>query len=178
MKTHKKDILGNFVKNPDVVYESIIKESTDEPDVYYAMITFLPGCRKLYVNNGEKEYCLAGEGYRWVMYLPLKENWCLNGFYSPKGELIEWYFDISRKNFFDENKMPCIDDLFLDFVIMPDGKTFTIDADELREALDKNEITSDDFKHAYKVRDEIIVSKWNDVVYLENFFNKLLLDFN
>ena len=173
----KKDILGNFVKNPNVVYEHSIKKLTDESEAYSALITFLPGCRELHVNTDGITHCLAGAGYKWLMYLPLHENWCITVFYDPDGKLLEWYFDISKGNFYDENNMPCIDDIFLDLVIMPDGKVITIDADELQEAFDKNEITKDDYEHAYKVRDGIINSKWNDVEFLSRFSDKLLADY-
>jgi len=173
----KKDILGNFVKNPNVLFAHMIKQVTDEPLAYSALITFLPGCRELYVNNDGEQYCLAGVGYKWLMYLPLNEYWCITVFYNPKNELLEWYFDISKENFIDENGMPCIDDLFLDLVVLPDGRVITIDADELQEALDGNKITIDDFNHAYKIHDQIKASKWNDVEFLTKLCEKLFIDY-
>ena len=101
------------------------------------------------------------------MYLPLDEFWCITAFYNPQDELLEWYFDISKGNFIDETGIPCTDDIFLDLVVLPDGKTITIDADELQEALDKNEITVDDYNHAYRVRDQILNSKWISVDFLK-----------
>ncbi|MCL2321341.1 MAG: DUF402 domain-containing protein [Oscillospiraceae bacterium] len=173
----KKDILGSFVKNPNVIYEYSIKKSVDEPETYSALITFLPGSKELFVNDGDEQICLAGAGYKWIMYLPLNEDWCLTTFYNPKKELLEWYFDISKGNFLDENGMPCTNDLFLDLVILPDGRTITIDADELQEAFDKKEITIEDYNHAYTVHDKIITSKWNDVEFLTNLSNKLFSEY-
>ena len=170
----KKNILGNFVKNKDVVYSHAIKKLYGEYEGYSALINFLPGCRELNVDNDGVKYCLAGNGYKWLMYLPLNECWCITAFYSPKNELLEWYFDISKRNFLDENGMPCIDDIFLDLVVLPDGRTITVDADELQEALDKKIITIDDFNHAYRIHDQILKSKWNDVNLLTTLSNNLL----
>jgi predicted RNA-binding protein associated with RNAse of E/G family len=111
------------------------------------------------------------------MYLPLKEFWCITAFYGPDNELLQWYFDISKGNFLDENAMPCIDDIFLDLVILPNGKPVTLDADELQEALDKGVITADDSKHAYAVHDQILASKWNNVALLTELSNKLLAEY-
>lgn len=173
----KKDILGNFVKNPNVLYSHSIKKLIGKIEGYSALINFLPGSRELHVNNDGEQHCLAGIGYKWLMYLPLSENWCITAFYNPNNELLEWYFDISKGNFLDENGMHCIDDIFLDLVILPDGRTVTIDADELQEALDKEEITIDDYNHAYKVHDQILKSKWNNVDLLTGLCNELLSEY-
>lgn len=173
----KKDILGNFVKNKEVIYSHSIRKLADEGFAYSALICFLPGCRELNVKDGDEPICLAGSGYKWLMYLPLNENWCLTSFYNPKNELLEWYFDISKCNFIDENGIPCIDDIFLDLVILPDGRTITVDADELQDALDNNQITIEDYNHAYCVHVEILKSKWNDVQMLTVLSNKLLSEY-
>jgi predicted RNA-binding protein associated with RNAse of E/G family len=128
------------------------------------IICFSPGSRELRVNDDGKELLLAGNGYKWLMYLPMDEPWCITAFYNPGNELLEWYFDISKGNFLDENGTPCIDDIFLDLVIMPNGNAITIDADELQDALDRCEISREDFDHAYQVRDSILLSKWNDAL--------------
>ena len=172
----KKNILGNFIKNANVHYSHTpVKKIAGEHEAYTALITFLPNCRELRVNCDGKEMHLAGPGYKWLMYLPMNEKWCITAFYYPDNELLEWYFDISRCNFVDEHGMPCIDDIFLDLVVLPNGKAVTVDADELQEALDKGEITPEDFDKAYKVHDEIINSRRSDVNYLYRLCCKLLL---
>jgi len=87
-----------------------------------------------------------------------------------------WYFDISRKNFIDENGMPCTDDVFLDLVITPEGGTITLDEDELQEGFDKGDISKEDFDNAYVVHGQILNSKWNNVDYLNEISSKLLLE--
>ncbi|MCL2461910.1 MAG: DUF402 domain-containing protein [Defluviitaleaceae bacterium] len=174
----KKEILGNFVKNEGVLYTYSIKKLTEEPDAYSALICFLPGTRELYKDDGGRErLCLAGSGVKWLMYLPLNEKWCVTTFYSPENKILEWYFDISKSNFLDETGMPCTDDIFLDLVILPDGRTVTLDADELRDALENGEITAEDYDNAYKVHNEILQSKWNDIKLLTLLSNKLFADY-
>jgi len=172
----KKDILGSFVRNPDVLYDYEVKK-LDDGEAYTALITFLPGSRELIVEYDGEKVCLASPGYKLLMYLPLNEYWCLATAFNLKNEVHEWYFDISRSNFIDEDGMPCIDDIYLDLAVMHDGKIVTLDADELQEALDNGEITIEDFNHAYTVHDEIKNSKWSDVDFLKNLTDKLLSDY-
>jgi len=171
----KKNILGNFVKNEGVLYEYEIKKLADEPEAYSALITFLPGTRELHVN--ERSLCLVSDSYKWLMYLPLNEFWCITVFFSPENEILDWYFDITLGNFLDEEGMPCMNDLYLDLVIQPNGQTITLDADELQEALETGEISIDDYRHAYRIHDQIKCSKWSDVVFLSQLSAKLLAEF-
>jgi len=174
----KKDILGNFVKNQDTIYTSSIKKLAREIESYSALISFLPGCRELWVDHGGTKIQYAGSGYKWLMYLPMNEYWCLSTYYDHCNKLLGWYFDISRSNFIDENGMPCTDDIFLDLAISVDGYIATLDADELQEALDKGEITFDDYNHAYTICGQIRNSKWSDVKYLMGLSDRLIQDYS
>ena len=171
----KKGILGNFVINQDVKYTHQMKQ-LDE-GIYAALITFLPGTRELFDKDEWSGICLASAGYKWLMYLPLDEFWCLSAYYTSNGELLGWYFDISKGNFLDEEGIPCTDDIFLDLAISFDGQTVTLDADELQEALDNNEISLEDYRHAYKIHDQILNSKWNDPDFLTELSEKLMAQF-
>jgi len=173
----KKDILGNFVKNPDVLYDYEIKKVNEEPEAYSALISFLPGSREFFVDYEGRKVCLSAHGYKWLVYLPLDKYWCVTAFYNSENELFEWYFDISKGNFYDENNIPCIDDIFLDLVVFPDGRVITLDADELQEALDKNEITVSDYNHAYRVHAQIKNSKWSDAGFLKELSGELLAEY-
>jgi len=173
----KKTILGNFIKNEGVLISYSIKKVHGEFEGYTALINFLPNSKKLIVESEDKKICLAEEGYKWLMYLPLNEKWCITTFYNSYNELFEWYFDISKINFVDDSGMPCTDDIFLDVVIMADGQSITIDEDELKEAYNKNEITVHDVNFAYDVRDSILKGKWSDISFLTYMSEKLLLEY-
>lgn len=54
----------------------------------------------------------------------------------------------------------------------------TLDADELQDALDKGEITCEDFNHAYKVHDQLKDSEWVDVGFLTRLCDNLMLEFD
>ena len=173
----KKEIRGYLGTRPEFISTHNIIKLSDEVDTYSALINFLPGTKELHGVCDGRELCLVSAGYKWLVYLPMSKHWCLTAFYNADGELFEWYFDISRSNFLDENGAPCIDDLYLDLVVFPSGQVVTLDADELQDALDKGEITQDDFNHAYKVHDQIKDSPWVNVEYLKNLCDNLMSKF-
>ena len=174
----KKEIRGYFGRRPEFISTHSIIKLSDETDAYAALIKFLPGTKEFHAVCDGRELCLVRAGYKWLVYLPMDKCWCLTAFYDADGELFEWYFDISRSNFLDENGAPCIDDLFLDLVVFPSGQVVTLDADELQEAMDKGKITQDDFNHAYAVHDQIKDSQLVDVGFLTKLCDKLLLQFD
>ena len=174
----KKEIKGYVGKNPDMVCSHTIIKLSDEHNAYAALITFLPGTKELRVVCDGQELYLTGAGYKWLVYMPMDKYWALTAFYNTDDELFEWYFDISRSNFVDENGVPCIDDSYLDLVVFPSGQVVTLDEDELQDALDKGEITQDDFNHAYTIHGQIKDSQWADVKFLTRLCDKLLLEFD
>lgn len=65
------------------------------------------------------------------------------------GEIIQYYFDLSLKNEIDgENSW--FTDLYLDVVLLPDGRVALLDEDELDAALGKGTITA--LEYALAVR--------------------------
>jgi len=172
----KKDIQSYAGKNETAGSHAIIKLS-GEADTYAALLTYLPGTKELWVDCDGERLCLARAGYKWLVYLPMDKHWCLTAFYNADNELFEWYFDITRSNFLDEDGTPCIDDLYLDLVVFPDKRVITLDADELQDALDNGVITQDDFNHAYTIHDQLKGSEWVDVEFLKRLCDKLMLNF-
>lgn len=170
----KKEIWGNFSSEDGVRHTRAIKKISAQPERYSALIHFLPGSKELSVESNGQKTVLAAAGYRWLMYLPMDESWCLTAFFNPKGRLFQWYFDISRRNFIDENGTPSTDDLYLDLVILPDGNSLLLDADELKAALDQGALSPADSLYAYQIRDRILTSQWSDVAFLNSFCARLM----
>ena len=172
----KKDIVNVFSDKFGITFSHSIRTNTKKSE-YSVLVKCLSDCTDMFVESAfGQQIQWAGSGFTILLYLPICENWCLSAYYSPDNEMLFWYFDISRRNFIDEHGMPCIDDIFLDLVIFPDGQTLTLDADELQEALDKDEISKEDFDNAYAVHDQIKDSKWSNVDFLNEVCKKLLLE--
>ena len=102
--------------------------------------------KPLFVNDN---ICLLDNGYEWLKIYPDNEHYALTAMFDDNRNLIQWYFDIIKMSGLDNN-IPFVDDLYLDLVITPDGKFIVLDEDELKDALDKKEITDEDFNLAYE----------------------------
>ena len=90
--------------------------------------------------------------------------------------LIEWYFDVS-KQIGIENGIPYEDDLYLDYVIMPDKKEIILDEDELLNAVEIGDITEEDKELAYKVVEQLKTKYYDNFESLKELTNELYNSF-
>lgn len=116
-----------------------------------------------------KQYILADTDYYWLQFLPENENYSLTATYDSKGNIVQWYFDITLRNVIHNVSMPYFDDLFLDIVVIPGEQPFLIDEDDLEVALINRTITREEFNLAYKEANRLLSSLAND----ENSLYKL-----
>lgn len=148
------------VKNIDKSYWSRLLEK----NIGYISIDEKPGIacliqiksvteplKKMYFG---KEIVLADEGYYWLQLGFENENVWLTSIYDEKGEFVEYYFDITRKNVID-GKKSYFEDMFLD-IFVHGNDIRILDEDELKIALDEGVITQSEFDFAELKAKEII----------------------
>ena len=100
--------------------------------------------------------CIIDNNYYIMEVIPKNENYAMRVFFNNKKEILEYYFDVSLENGVDkEAGIPYYDDLFIDVTKTKD-KVEVLDEDELKEALDNNEINITDFELANKIRDILL----------------------
>lgn len=116
----------------------------------------------------EEERCILDDNYTWVQMYPKDQNYCITAMYDEKNNIKEWYFDITKNNGI-ENGVPYEDDLYLDVVIVPDGRVHILDEDELLEALNQKEITKEEYDLAYNVKNHIIDKFAKNIEELKQF---------
>lgn len=124
------------------------------------------------------ELCIADKGYERLIYLPDDQNWCLTVMFDDKRKIIEWYVDITKDNFIDENGTPCYDDLYLDIVLLPDGQIMVLDEDELLEAKEQKHITEADYDLAYHAYNKLLTGGILNRAYLSSLCDRLFLLFD
>lgn len=96
-----------------------------------------------------EQLIIADDGFSWLQIAPENENWWLTVMFDRGGEIIQYYFDLSLKNEIDgENSW--FTDLYLDVVLLPDGRVALLDEDELDAALGEGTITA--LEYALAVR--------------------------
>lgn len=162
------------MKNVEEIKQKII--SVNESDF----------CGDIYLNHfiKVKEPCISASGvcylnngYKWLEFYDYSLKHRLTAIYDDNNQIVEWYYDISRK-IGKENGIPYEDDMYLDVVVTPNGRHILLDEDELKNALERDEITERDYINAIKEAENIInevdgrygeLKKFSDK-YLKKFF--------
>lgn len=164
-----------FAYNENDNYKQI---KVEEPffDGYACFLKLQNIEKPLIVNNGINEICIRDNNFEWIEVYPTNGKYSITIMYDDKGNLIEWYFDIS-KNIGLENDIPYEDDLYLDMIITPDGKEIVIDEDELLNAKETGDITQDDVERAYETLKELENKYVNNIDELNKLTNYLLNQF-
>jgi len=121
------------------------------------------------------DICLLDNDYSEIFFLPDGETWCLTAIYDANDDIVEWYFDITRKNAVDEDGKPYCDDLYLDAALLPNGQVLILDEDELKDALDNRKITQEDFDLAYATLNWLKRNKILKVAFMEKLCERLKL---
>ncbi len=76
---------------------------------------------------------------------------------DEKGNILEYYFDISRQNVFDEEaRIPYYDDLYLDVGVDHENNILVMDEDELEQALSENQITKGEYDLAQNTCNKLV----------------------
>lgn len=153
--TLKKSYADGRNKSNDIL-ESTFKNLRIDNNEFKGNISLLK------INKVRKEWkvdvesrCVLAKDYMWLRIYPDGENYCITAIFDDKDNIIEWYFDISR-SLGIEDGVPYQDDLYLDVVVVPDGRIHILDEDELEEAYNKREISQDEYDMAFSVANMII----------------------
>ena len=117
--------------------------------------------------------CMANDKYKWLEFYDYSKKYRLTAMYNDKNEIVEWYFDIARK-IGKENGIPYEDDLYLDIVVTPKGDIILLDENELKEALNRMEITNLEYENAYKEAEQLISKLKNNKEKLKEYTDKYL----
>jgi len=169
----RRRYIGKVGKDFCESYETkTIRVDTDTLKGYAAHIKIIEAKRPFMVGEVNK-ICIGDSGYSRLNYLPDNENWALCAIYDNHEKIVEWYFDITRKNAIDENGEPYCDDLYLDVALMPDERVLIFDEDELQSAYDKGTVSANELAMAYRVKDELMERKIVTVEYMETLCAEL-----
>lgn len=145
-----------------------VKEKYFTGDIYY--YNFIEVEEKIMIPNGK---CIMDNDYKWLEFYDYNSKVKLTAIYDENNKIIEWYFDIARE-IEKENGIPFEDDLYLDVVVRPTGEIILLDEDELKEALNRMEITKEEYKNAYKEANQLIDKLSNKKDELQKFTDKYL----
>lgn len=141
-------------------------------DIYF--YNFIEVEDKIVIPNGK---CIMDDNYKWLEFYNYDSKIKLTAIYDENNQIIEWYFDIARE-IGKENGVPYEDDLYLDVVVTPTGDIILLDEDELKEALNRREVTNLEYENAYKEAEQLMNrlkdNKDKLKEYTEKYINQML----
>ena len=159
------------VSNPDsdlIYLIKSVKEKNFCGDICY--YNFKNADIRIVTPNGKP---IIDNNYRLLEFYDYNSNIKLTAFYDDNSKIIEWYFDIA-KEIGKENGVPYHEDLYLDIVVKPNGKIILLDEQELKEALEKLEITEQEYKMSYQEANSLILVLQENIEKLRQFTDKYL----
>ncbi|HWO75330.1 MAG TPA: DUF402 domain-containing protein [Bacillus sp. (in: firmicutes)] len=128
---------------------------TNEFAGYITLLNIKKVSEPAFAKYDEEEICIADNGYIWLQQFPLNAYHTVTTTFDSTGKVVQWYIDICIQTGVNNKGVPWMDDLFLDIVVLPSGKMFQLDAEELEEALEKGIINQDAYDLAWKEADRI-----------------------
>ena len=150
-------------------YKNIhIKEENFTGDIYF--YHFIEVVNKIILPNGK---CILDNNYKLLEFYDYNSKVKLTTFYDESNRIVEWYFDIARE-IGKENGLPYEDDMYLDVLVTDIGEIILLDEDELKEALDKKQITNAEFENAYKEAYQLMDRLQSKKQELKDFTDKYL----
>lgn len=102
----------------------------------------------LWKRYSERLVKILDTNYWWVHFFPTNQHYTITAMIDEKGYLVQLYFDICKTHGLKENGIPWYDDLYLDVVVLPDGKTELLDSNELINAYKNGYISLMDYEKA------------------------------
>ena len=144
-----------------------------------SLLHILKVSKPLEVSSVDGKIMVCDDGYYWLQVAFENQNWWLTAMFNPTCECIQYYFDITEHNTIDGDNS-CFDDLMLDIIVQPDGRSALLDMDELAEALAEGNISKEDYALAIKTSQDMLdgikaqFCRLRD--YCAEMFSKLLPD--
>lgn len=143
-------------RNKDDILKRSFKNIRIDKDNFHGNISLLT------IKEVKKEWridveqrCILANNYNWLGFYPDGKNYCITAMLDDKDNIVEWHFDMARQ-LGEEKGVPYEDDLYLDVVLVPDGRINVLDEDELEDAYNRKEVSKKDYDMAYETANKII----------------------
>ncbi len=156
MELGKRDLRRDDWKRvlkKEVIIEDIKSEYMEGKVCFLNMIKV---SEPLTVDSPVGKVMIANDGFKQLIFAPKNKHWWLTVMFDNNNNLIESYFDITKENNFSDEDNPYFIDMKLDICIPNNDKPYIMDEDELKEALNQNLITEEEYNIAYTTANEIV----------------------
>lgn len=122
--------------------------------------------------NGE-DLNVCDNNYQWLTIMPKNDYYCLTVMMNEKREMQVCYIDMIDEQEYDEDGVPYFYDLYLDLVVYPDGTIIEDDMDELQEALQKGNITQQQYEQALTTSEKLKKGLLSDIAAFKEYIQRM-----
>lgn len=109
-----------------------------------------------FVRSFSKRLQVTGKGYTWLQIAPETEHFWATVMFDEKGNLFQYYFDITYENHLDDPGGAWFYDMILDVVMRPGGDMIKLDRHELNDLLKSGMISKEMFDLAVSSENQLI----------------------
>lgn len=121
-----------------------------------------------WVTSSLGKVMIASPNYQWLQIAPDHAKWWLTVMFDEQGKLIQYYFDIIKSRYISESGEPRFVDMYLDIVMMPDGRYEVLDRGELELAYRNGWVSEFDYRRALASLYELVGTIHNKEPFLRN----------
>ena len=125
--------------------------------------------------NGEI-ITVCDDGYKWLTVLPKNERYCITIMMDSEYGVKVSYIDFINSQGIDEDGVPFFYDIYLDFVVYPDGTIIVDDMDELEQAVTQNDISIEQYNKTLEAADKLKNTLLCDMQKYDKFIKNRLQD--
>ncbi|MBQ4050808.1 MAG: DUF402 domain-containing protein [Oscillospiraceae bacterium] len=126
---------------------------------------------------------IVDKGYHWLQLAPETGRWWLTVMFAPdlsvashNLSVVQYYFDITGGSTLLGAADSFFTDLFLDVVMMPDGRIIVLDEDELEQALEEHIIDRTTYDIAKGDAAALIADLEGNALALEKLCREILME--
>lgn len=149
-------------------WRRLLRSKYDEKIISYQGSDILVGIIYMYkvrdplvVSVVGEDTLVAANNYKWLQLMPASTNYSITVMYDEKWQEIQYYFDINKSHTLELGNARR-EDLYLDVLVLPDGRFELVDEDDIKRAFKKGRITAKERDFAYKVANDLMDDIAND----------------
>lgn len=106
--------------------------------------------------------------YKWLQIMSENRNYSITVMYDDNDEVLQYYFDINVEHILELGNARR-KDIYLDVLVLPDGRYELVDERDLKRAVKRGNITKDQHDYAYSVANELMDKIEADFSQFETF---------
>ncbi len=120
-----------------------------------ALIHLIKVERERISHIGNESITWMDHNYYWLEVAPKNDYYWLTVMFNEKGEIVQYYFDITDKNVIDEKNDSYFYDLYLDLVVS-NREVYVLDEEDLNQAYIQNGITEEQYQKAIHTKNQLV----------------------